>query len=229
MTIEEYFKDWLKVIDINELKYVLSVLNPLYKTKLICPLYKDIFRAFEVCDYNNLKVVFLGYDPYPDKYINKPRATGILFGNFKEISEDDLSPSLKIIKEAAINFEVNHYGIIFDQSLEDWAKQGILMINSALTVELNKTGSHLNIWRDFISKLLSNLSRDNTGIIYVLFGEQAKSFKPYIGSNNIIIEEKHPVYYARMNKKMSSDLFITINKLMKEKYNQPIEFYKELN
>lgn len=57
------------------------------------------------------------------------------FGNRKEVSEDNLSPSLNVVKEAAINFEVPHYCITFDQTLESWAKQGILMINSALTVE----------------------------------------------------------------------------------------------
>ena len=229
MLIQEYLGKWMNVIDFKELSYILSTLTPLYNKVPICPLFKDVFRAFELCDYENLKIVFIGLDPYSDKYINKPRATGILFGNNKDVDEDNISPSLKIIKEAAINFEITHYGITFDNTLESWAKQGILMINSALTVELNKAGSHLNIWRDFISKLLKNLSEVNNGIIYVLFGEQAKSFKPYIGSNNIILEEKHPAYYARFNKRMSSDLFITINKLMKDKYNQTIKFYNELN
>lgn len=72
----------------------------------------------------------LGQDPYPQKGV----ATGILFGNRKEVDEDNLS-SLNVVKEAAINFEVPHYCITFDQTLESWAKQGILMINSALTVD----------------------------------------------------------------------------------------------
>lgn len=220
MTVEEYFGDWIKIIDKQEL---VKVINKLGQMTNYTPPMKDIFRAFELCKYNNLKVLFLGYDPYPQKGV----ATGILFGNKKEVSEENLSPSLKIVKEAAIDFEIPHNSVIFDQTLESWAKQGILMINSALTTEIGKTGSHTMLWRGFVSKLIKNLSECDTGIIYVLFGEQAKTFKPYIGKNNIILEEKHPAYYARVNMKMPSTIFYEINKLLKSKYNCQIEWYKE--
>ena len=220
MTFEEYFGDWIKVIDKQEL---IKVINKLNQMANYTPSMKNIFRAFELCKYNNLKVLFLGYDPYPQRGV----ATGILFGNKKEVSEENLSPSLKIVKEAAIDFEIPHNSIIFDQTLESWAKQGILMINSALTVEIGKTGSHTMLWRGFISKLIKKLSEYNTGIIYVLFGEQAKTFKPYIGKNNIIIEEKHPAYYARIEGRMPSTVFKEITKLTKEKYGEPIVWFTE--
>ena len=220
MTVDEYFGDWIKIIDKQEL---VKVVNKLGQMTNYTPPMKDIFRAFELCKYNNLKVLFLGYDPYPQKGV----ATGILFGNKLETNEEHLSPSLKIVKEAAIDFEIPHNSIIFDQTLESWAKQGILMINSALTTEIGKTGSHTMLWRGFVSKLIKNLSECDTGIIYVLFGEQAKTFKPYIGKNNIILEEKHPAYYARVNMKMPSTIFYEINKLLKSKYNCQIEWYKE--
>lgn len=222
MTLEKYFGEWLRVIDKNELLSIVSKINTLNKP--FCPEYPDIFKAFELCKYNDLKIVLIGQDPYPQKGV----ATGILFGNKKEISEDNLSSSLKIVKEAAINFELPHNSIIFDQSLEDWAKQGILMINSALTCEMNKVGSHTMLWRPFISSLLINLSKVNSGIIYVLFGEQANTFSPYINkSTNIILKERHPAYYARIGKRMPYDVFENINKMTKEKYGIPIEWYKE--
>lgn len=162
--------------------------------------------------------------PYPQKDV----ATGVLFGNRSEVSEDNLSPSLKIVKESCINFEVPHNSGIFDQTLESWANQGILMINSALTVEMNKVGSHTMLWRPFVTKLLKNLSEWNTGLIYVLFGEQARTFKPYINSRfNIILEEKHPAYYARINERMPSTVFESISKITKSKYGEPIRFYQE--
>lgn len=220
MTMEEYFGDWMKVIDKQEL---IKVINKLNQMANYTPSMKNIFRAFELCKYNDLKVLFLGYDPYPQRGV----ATGILFGNKKEVSEENLSPSLKIVKEAAIDFEIPHNSIIFDQTLESWAKQGILMINSALTVEIGKTGSHTMLWRGFISKLIKKLSEYNTGIIYVLFGEQAKTFKPYIGKNNIILEDKHPAYYARIEGRMPSTVFKEITKLTKEKYGEPIVWFTE--
>lgn len=224
MTIDEYFGDWLKVIDRIELNKVMYLLNKEYKIKEIYPSQSNVFKAFKLCRYKDLKIVMLGQDPYPQKEI----ATGILFGNKVETKEKNLSSSLQIIKDAAINLEVPKYSYIFDLTLESWAKQGILMLNSALTVELNKIGSHTMIWRPFTIALLKHLSEYETGIIYVLFGEQAQTFKPYINKQfNDILEVKHPAYYARINQRMSSELFITINKLCINKYGVPIKWYQE--
>lgn len=225
MTMEEYFGDWMKVIDKEELNKVLKKLSGMYgqTNKFVTPDSMNWFKAFELCSYSSMKVVMIGQDPYPQRGV----ATGILFGNNKEVSEENLSPSLKIVKEAAIDFEIPYNSIIFDQTLENWAKQGILMINSALTVEIGKVGSHTMLWRRFISELMKKLSKYNTGIIYVLFGEQAKTFKPYIGKNNIILEEKHPAYYARIEGRMPSTVFKEITKLTKEKYGEPIVWFTE--
>ncbi len=224
MGLEEYFKDWLKVIDKKELNIVINKLGVEYNKKPICPLQSKVFKAFEWCSYHDLKVVMLGQDPYPQKGI----ATGLLFGNDRETDDNLLSPSLQIIKEAVINFEITHNNIIFDPSLESWAKQGILMINSAFTVEMNKIGSHTILWRPFVSTLLRNLSINDTGIIYVLFGEQAQTFKPYINKQyNNIIEVEHPAYFARTNTKMPSSVFKEIDKLLVDKYGIPIKWYDE--
>jgi uracil-DNA glycosylase len=222
--MNDYFKDWMKVINRTELLKVLSTVGIEYKNKVVCPKQTDVFKAFKLCPFNDLKMVFLGYDPYPQKDV----ATGILFGNKKDVEEDKLSTSLKVIKEAAINFEVPHNCIIFDQTLESWAKQGILMLNSALTVEMNMVGSHVMLWRPFISSLLKEISNRCTGIVYVLFGKQAQTFIPYINiKNNTVIKIEHPAYFARNNIKMPHKFFVDLNNLMKEKYGVPIEWYKE--
>ena len=224
MTLEEYFGRWMRVIDKRELESILSKLGPEYKRKPICPAQNNVFKAFEVCPYDKLKVVMLGQDPYPQKGV----ATGILFGNKKGTRDEDLSPSLQIVKEAAINFEIPHNCIIFDPTLESWAKQGILMINSALTVEMNKVGSHVMLWRPFIASLLKNLSENETGIIYVLFGKQAQTFKPYINKHlNTVLEENHPAHFARTGEAMPHTVFEQISKLTKGIYGIPITWYQE--
>ena len=224
MTLEEYFGRWMRVIDKRELESVLSKLGPEYKRKPICPAQSDVFKAFKVCPYDKLKVVMLSQDPYPQKGV----ATGILFGNKEGTRDEDLSPSLQIVKEAAINFEIPHNCIIFDTTLESWAKQGILMINSALTVEMNKIGSHVMLWRPFITSLLKKLSENKTGIIYVLFGKQAQTFKPYINKQfNTVLEENHPAYFARTGEAMPHTVFEQISKLTKEMYGMPITWYQE--
>lgn len=221
--IAEIFNDWMKVIDTSMLYKVLNQIKP----ENICPQKDLVFRAFALCSLKDCKAVFLGQDPYPQKGV----ATGILFGNTLDTAEENLSPSLQIIKESVIDYTKTHnYPIEFDNSLESWAKQGILMLNSALTVEVNKIGSHTAMWRPFISNFLETLSNYQPGILYVLFGQQAQTFAPYIKKyGNHILKENHPAYYARSNKRMPSDIFKKINKYLKNQYNEEIMWYKEFN
>lgn len=216
--MDEYFGDWMKVIDRKEVVKVISYLKTINPNAL-CPPLKSIFKAFELCPYRDCKVVFIGQDPYPHKGI----ATGILFGNKRDTKK--LSPSLEVIKEAVINPEFPTSPIPFDITLESWAQQGILLINSALTVELNRVGSHTMVWRPFIAEFLKNLSNCNPGIIYVLFGQQAQTFRVYINEHvNTILTEKHPSYYARQKERMPSTVFEKVEKLTKDLYGEPIQF-----
>lgn len=227
MTIEEYFGDWMRVIDKPEAMKIMGWLKTVNPNTL-CPALPNVFRAFKLCSLKNCRVVMIGMDPYPDKFMGKPRATGILFGNNKDVPEDKLSPSLQVVKESAINFEIPHNIITFDQTLESWAKQGILMINSALTCELNKVGSHVNQWGPFVSKLLKNLSERETGIVYILFGRQAQTLKPYINERyNDIIEIEHPAYFARSNKIMPYSVFRQMNDILYGRYGERITLFNE--
>ncbi len=222
MTFNEYLGKWSEVINKRVLDIILSKLELEYKTKLICPMQGDVFKAFKLCSYDGLKVVMVGQDPYPQKGV----ATGILFGNKKETRNENLSPSLQVIRKTIIDLENSDNCITFDPTLENWAKQGILMLNSALTVEMNKVGSHTMLWRPFISDLLQKLSNSRTGIIYVLFGRQAQTFKPYINKQfNTVLEEKHPAYFARTGEKMPDTIFKEVNELIRNKYKIPIIWY----
>ena len=223
MTIDEYFGDWMKVLDRKE---TVKIMNWLKTTdsSILCPSIKNVFKAFKLCSYNECKVIFIGQDPFPQKGV----AQGILFGNSSNTPEDKLSPSLKVVKESVINFDIPHNLITFDPTLESWAKQGILMLNSALTTEVGKVGIHTLKWRPFIGSFLKNMSEKNPGIIYVFFGSQAKSLNTYINNNNnykLFIE--HPAYYARLNKRMPSDIWYTVQKLVYNIYGTSIEWYKE--
>lgn len=224
ISYKEYFGDWVNVININILNSILKKLDLEYLHKTICPDKLNVFKAFKLCNYKDCKVIMIGCDPYPQKGV----ATGILFGNKKET--ENISPSLQVIKDAVIDIRSNYNNVHFDLTLESWAKQGILMLNSALTVEMNKIGSHIMLWRPFIAEFLKSMSLNSTGIIYVLFGEQAKTFKPYINNKfNFILEEYHPSYYVRIKKDMPATIFNEINKLVKGKYNQEIIWYHEYN
>lgn len=229
MTVEEYLGDWIRIIDKKELYSIMNKVSVLYKTKSLCPKQSDVFKAFRVCPYNDLKIVMLFQDPYPQRIGDECIATGIALGN-SETTENNISPSLNIVKEAVINFDIPHNCITFDPTLESWCKQGILMLNTALTVETNKIGSHTMLWRPFISKLIQNICLYNTGLIYVLFGKQAQTFEPYINKRfNHIIKSNHPSYYARTETRMSNEIFKEIDKLLYEKYGNTIKWYEEFN
>ena len=219
MSIEEYFGDWMRVINKEALLEAIGKVSYFYKTRYVCPNKADIFRAFELCPYYNLKVIFLGQEPYPQKGVS----TGLAFGNNKE----PLSPSLEVIKEACIDYTIAHYGLVFDNTLESWAKQGVLLLNSSLTVELNKPNSHSAIWRNFISCFLKLLSEWNPGLIYVLFGKEAQTFKPYIGKFNEVIEYQHPAWYARNSKQLPHQLFLDLDNRLKYQYGKSIEWFTE--
>lgn len=222
MTAKEYFGDWMKVIDRKELFRIIQWLKTTNPDNL-CPHPHNVFKAFRLCSYSDCKVVILGMDPYPQKGV----AQGILFANSADTPEEQLSPSLKVIKEAIINYEIPHNVIEFDNTLESVAKQGVLLINSALTCEVGRTGVHFNIWRPFISKLLHNMSEINSSVVYVLLGNQAQSFKDCLVGEQHIIMDYHPAYYARRGEKMPYSTFSDINKILKDMYEKGIEFYKE--
>lgn len=193
MEMNEYFGDWMNVIDSSLLNSTLCRLSG----KQFLPEHDNVFLAFKKCDYHNLKAVFVGMDPYPQPGI----ATGVAFANRLNTPKDCVSPSLRVIIEC---LEDNYNDLPngeFDVTLDSWSRQGILLLNSALTVAPNKPGSHALLWRPFISSLIHNLSERKNGLIFVLFGSQAESFEMYIDSPNVI-KCQHPSFYARKNMKM---------------------------
>ena len=152
---------------------------------------------------------------------------GVLFGNSSDTPENQLSPSLQVIKESVINFEIPHNFITFDPTLESWAKQGILMINSALTTEVGKIRVHMMKWTPFMIAFLKHLSMINPGIIYVLSASQAQILEHYINKNNYVLKIEHPAYFARINKKMPYHIWKDINKILYDLYGERIEWFKE--
>lgn len=220
MTAKDYFGYYWNYIDKQELNKIMVQLKRLYSTKSVCPAFKNVFKAFKVCPFKELKVIILGQDPYPQKDV----ATGVAFANKKGTSV--LSPSLEVLKKAVSGDFYYQNFITFAPDLEEWGKQGVLLLNSALTVETNKIGSHTLLWRPFISKFLSSISKDNPGLVYVLFGNQAQTFKSYI-HNGHIVEEKHPSYYVRTNTDMPISTFQKVNELLKQYWDSKINWFNK--
>jgi uracil-DNA glycosylase len=233
MTIQEYFGDWSKVVDLTEADRILKKLSA--SNHIICPQLKDIFKAFTLCPLNNLRCVLIGQDPYPTlkttvldgSPIKIPVATGLAFANSYDTIQ--LSPSLEILKESVINYTIPHRTINFDPSLEKWEAQGVLLLNSALSCELGRVGSHMLMWRPFMKSLLTNLSCYHTGVVYVLMGSQAQNLEPFINARfNHIIRIRHPSWYARNKTRMPSDIWNEVNDILIGQNGYGIEWYKEV-
>lgn len=166
-------------------KELMIFLENEYKLKTIFPKYNDIFKAYIYTDFEDVKVVIIGQDPYHN--INE--ATGLAFSVNKETT---IPPSLRnIYKElyTDLNLIAPSHG-----NLSKWAKEGVLLINAILTVEENKPLSHENKgWENFTRAVINALNNNHKNVVYILWGNYAKSYKKYIDVvNNYVIESLHP-------------------------------------
>lgn len=208
--VDSWYRILKPILLSNYFYNLLKTLDKEYATKEIYPNKKDVFKPFKLTNYEDLKVVILGMDPYPNN-----RANGLAFSN--SLESKGLSPSLRKIKERV------EYDFGTDKELNKdllhWAKQGILLSNVTLTVEKGKSGSHYKLWNKFTKELLLRLSEYNSGIIYCLWGKDAQEYEQYININsNIILKSEHPSYAARQNRLWNFN-FKELDKIVKNNYD----------
>jgi uracil-DNA glycosylase len=219
--------DWVdklvRFLNTPEMKANLAKLTEIKKTSLIIPEQKDMFNAFKYCQFNDVKVVILSQDPYHTITKGKMVANGLAF-SYKPVDESDKTcpPSLRnIFKE--INEDVYEDDLTkwLDKDeitdLTRWAKQGVLLLNTALTVEQNKPGCHAAIWEPFTAEVLKTLSVHKTTVIYVLWGAHAQSYKKYINPRfNYILEAAHPSPFSAHKGFFGCKHFSKINEILEE-------------
>lgn len=158
--------------------------------KTIYPKGSQIFNAFNLTPPQNVKVVILGQDPYH----NPGEAMGLCFSVPKGIR---VPPSLKnIYKE--MKDDVGIDGPLHGD-LTPWAEQGVLLLNSVLTVEHNKPASHQSLgWQTFTDKVISLISETQDCVVFLLWGNYARSKSPLIDLNkHLVIAAPHPSPLAR--------------------------------
>ena len=158
-----------------------TLIDGVKKGRRFTPKFKDTFNAFIECPYDNVKVVIVGQDPYPQLGV----ADGIAFScSNKGKAEKSLQYILKALGDED-----------GDVNLKRWANQGVLLINTALTVEVNKIGSHYSIWKSFTEYLFDTLNRHNKGLVFILMGKKAEEWAPLL-SNMKIYKVAHPASAA---------------------------------
>ncbi len=182
-------RTYLQSQDFANLGYLLMAER---KQKKVYPEQKDVFKAFQLTPYEKVKVVFLGLDPY----IRKDQATGLSFGVDIDKTDRKIPPSLKtIIKE--LESDLDTLCLDFDYSLEGWAKQGVLMLNTSLTVVEGQTNSHLQMWQPFTLEVIDAINDMNQNVIFILLGNTAQSYEKYLDPESTrVIKAPHPAAEA---------------------------------
>lgn len=198
---EEYHKDYFKNI--------VAFVNKVYKEKVIFPPKNRILSALDITDYDKVKVVILGQDPYH----GIGEANGLAFSVNDGVK---IPPSLKnIYKELYDDLKVP---IPNTGNLESWANEGVLLLNSVLTVEKDKPASHKNIgWENFTDSIIKKINEKEEPVVFILWGNFAKSKKSLITNpKHLIIESSHPSPFSVNYGFFGSRPFSKTNKFLKE-------------
>jgi len=156
------------------------------KTKyIIYPKKSDIFKAFNLCSFNNTKLIILGQDPYH----GPNQANGLCFSVNSGIKFPPslLNISKEITEDIGIKKPING-------DLSNWAKQGVLLLNATLTVRKNQAGSHQNKgWEIFTDAVIEKLSENKENLVFMLWGNYARSKRKLIDtSKHLVLESVHP-------------------------------------
>ena len=179
---------WKKILHSEFSKGYFKSLNNFlieeYKNYTVYPKKEHIFAAINKTEFEKVKIVIIGQDPYH----GKNQANGIAFSVNDNITNP---PSLKnILKELAddLNKDTKHVNLV------DWANQGVLLLNSILTVRESFPGSHKNKgWEIFTDFVIESLVNERKNLIFIIWGAQAKKkIKSINLSNHYILESPHP-------------------------------------
>lgn len=203
---KEYFQELINFIDAE------------YQNKTIYPPKNEIFNAFRNTPYEFVKVVILGQDPYH----GFKQAQGLSFSVSNDVKRP---PSLQnIFKERKDDLGIE---IPLNNSLMPWAKQGVLLLNSVLTVEKDKAASHkLKGWETFTDKVIELINEKDTPVVFILWGSFARSKKVLITNKiHYIIESAHPSPFSAYNGFFGSKPFSKTNNFLESKNIKSIDWH----
>lgn len=213
--------DWdnvLKIIEDSEgFKKFLNIINEKYENTIVFPPKNYIFNALKLTSYKNTKVVIVGQDPYH----GEGEAHGLSFSVQKGIK---VPPSLKNIYKELLN----DLGITPPDNgeLTKWAEQGVLLLNSVLTVEKDKPASHRNLgWERLTDYIIKKLNEKEEPVVFILWGNFAKEKKVFITNpKHLVITSPHPSPFSANSGFFGSKPFSKTNEFLKENNIIPIDW-----
>ena len=185
--------------------------------KIVLPEPKNFFRAFDLCELNKVKVVIIGQDPYHTPGV----PNGLAFSVNKN---QKLPPSLiNIFREIESDLGIKNY--IGD--LSAWSRQGVLLLNTCLSVCAGLPASHSNIgWENFTNAAIEEIQKKEN-IIFLLWGKHAQQKKAFIQEDNFILEAAHPSPLSANNGFFGCNHFSKTNNLLTSLGSDPIDWQLE--
>ncbi|MEO5910271.1 MAG: uracil-DNA glycosylase [Pelobium sp.] len=200
---DEFEKEYMK-------KLKLFLVSQKNNKEIIYPQSDDIFNAFELTPFKDVKVVILGQDPYH----GFNQAHGLSFSVKNGVK---FPPSLQnIFKE--LTTDISNFQTPENGDLSHWAKQGVLMLNASLTVNAGKAGSHQNQgWEIFTDEVIKTLSDQRENLIFILWGKFAQEKEKLIDLNkHHIIKSPHPSPFSAHSGFFGSKPFSKTNAILKK-------------
>lgn len=183
----------------------------------VYPSRQDVFRAYKLSPYDQIKAVWLGQDPYP----GEGQATGLSF-DCSRITPKPRSWQ-KILAVYDKDYPTSFNVPVMDGDCSYWASQGVFMLNTALTVRAGQPGSHIGHWKEFILATLEALEKKQY-IVYIALGKYAQEYLKNV-TRHTILSYEHPAYAARQGRPWDAEgIFHTINKHLTENNVSPIDF-----
>lgn len=221
------FYSWTDLISNSsiavDIEILLEQVDILYENSVVYPTKENLFRVFKECPYDDVKVVILGQDPYHNTFKDIPSACGIAFAT----ENGYINPSLRVMFKELSRSGNSVYGnpVVQGKKLIDWCNQGVLMLNTSLTVEEGKPESHVRVWKRFTESLITSLSREKRDLVWLLMGKHAQAFKENIISGDII-NTPHPMVDVYGNKDIfvGSNVFLNINDILIKQQKAPIQW-----
>ena len=199
------------------MKELFNQLHQQYETEVVYPPKNEVFHAFQLTPYSEVKVVILGQDPYH----GPNQANGL---SFSVEAGTKLPPSLRNIFNELVEDIKCEYPSSGD--LSKWAKQGILLLNTTLTVKEGQPMSHVGMgWETFTDAVLRYLNEKPTPVVFILWGKHAQSKKKLIDLNkHFVIESAHPSPLSARRGFFGSAPFSKTNEFLASKGLNPIDW-----
>jgi uracil-DNA glycosylase len=221
---KKLFPHWIDVFTdcgcIDLLDYILPELDVLYENSTVYPIKQKVFRVFKTKP-SDIKVVILGQDPYHSTHNGKADACGLSFltengyyppslkNMYTELQHESSRLGIKAVNQA-YNTSIENY------NFNKWIHQGVFMLNTALTVEQGKPGSHLKFWNKFSTTLIEYMIFEYPEIVWILLGAKAQGCLKGYNCNKV--EAVHPSPLAGTGFR-GSKIYSRANSMLKDPIN----------